>query len=144
MGNQGYALQQNEVVILKSEEVYHEKINIDELLLTNLNIIAVSSKGVFKKQINVQYFPIDQIKIFNGKAWAIIPEEDECLEIYFLNGQETFEFGSKKEAIKWADNINSLLAGERMVVKCTKCEASITGIRDHVVCCQYCDSEQRL
>ena len=112
-----YNLQQNEAVIMKSERVLYGgmlAVYSDELILTNLNIILIQ-KGTFGKTKNIRYFPTNQIKCFNGKAQAIVSKQQSGLpklEVYFHSGQESFGFEKKKEAEKWVDNINRLLAGE--------------------------------
>lgn len=103
-----YQLHPNEYIILKNDRINYR----DELILTNLNIILI--KGVFKSIKNSQYFPVNQIKVFNGKAQVIVYRDNrlrQLLEVYFLNGQEQFVFESKKEAEKWAYAINQLLTG---------------------------------
>jgi hypothetical protein len=112
-----YNLQSNESVIMKCERVLYGGMMTgytNELLLTNLNLILVK-KGLFGKTKNVQNFPVNQIKLFNEKAQAIVSKQQNGspkLEIYFQHGQESFGFESKREAEKLANNIICLLAGE--------------------------------
>ena len=114
-----YNLLPNESVIMKNENVYHGKIS-GELVLTNLNLIFVTTKGTFKKTNITQQYPVNQIKLFDGKAQAI-PGKKGDIDIYFLNGQESFSFWNKEtffsdkkaenEAINFANAINQLLTG---------------------------------
>lgn len=111
-------LNSNEVIILKSKNVAHEKklaVNTDELVLTNQNIIHIS-KGILGNTKNIRKFPINQIKSYNeepqvtmGKNRNGLPQ----LEIYFLNGHEYFSFQSlgKKEVMQWIRAIYKLKTG---------------------------------
>jgi len=117
-------LQPNESVVMKSDHVryitssgfmspYVDKYT-NELILTNLNIILVN-KSQFGKTKGVQYYPLNQIKVFDGKASALLSKQRSGLpqlEIYFMQGQEAFGFESKQEVLKWVSNINQLLVGK--------------------------------
>lgn len=115
-----YNLQPNESFVLNSEHVRHGKTN-GELILTNLNLVYTTSKGVFKTTYIHQLYPINQIKVFNGKAQAILGK-DGSIDIHFINGQESFEFWNndtlfsekkaEKEAGKWVSAINQLITGQ--------------------------------
>ncbi|MDN3451027.1 PH domain-containing protein [Planococcus sp. APC 3906] len=111
-------LMPNESIILKSKNVMHGGLMAnytDELILTNQNIIHVK-KGVFGNTKNVKKYPLNQIKIFNGKSQAILGKQrngSPQLEIYFLNGHEFFGFQSliKKEVVQWINAISKLVTG---------------------------------
>ena len=111
-----YNLQPNEFMIMNQNQVSHggRMANFTgELILTNLNIVLVS-KGAFGNTKGVQTFPLNQIKVFNGKAQVLLGKTRggyPQLDLYFLNGQESFGFQSKKEAVKWGANINKLITG---------------------------------
>lgn len=67
-----YNLQANEYVILKNNRVLHGGARAsytDELILTNLNIVLIK-KGIFNKVKNIQTYPVNQIKVFDGNAQA--------------------------------------------------------------------------
>lgn len=113
------SLQQNESIILQNDSVLHGggmASYTDELYLTNLNIIYVS-KGIFGKVKGIQKFPLNQVKVVNGQAQAILGKSSDNgspeLQIYFSNGQEAFQFqsGGKKEILKWVNNISQILTG---------------------------------
>ncbi|WP_341201115.1 hypothetical protein [Planomicrobium okeanokoites] len=111
-------LMPNESIILKSEKVAHGgllAINTDELILTNQNIIHVK-KGVFGNTKNVEKYPVNQIKIFNGEPQAILGKQrngSPQLEIYFLTGHECFRFQSltNREVVRWTNAISNLIRG---------------------------------
>ena len=117
-GEVGYALQPNEVVILKDENVKHGGSSYtDELILTNLNLLVVK-KGMFGRSKGVLTFPLDQIKVYDGQAQAVIGKAvngTAALEVYFLNGQERFGFqsGGKKKVTEWIVRINEIVTGEK-------------------------------
>jgi hypothetical protein len=93
----------------------------DELILTNLNLVLIE-KGVFGKVKSTQTFPVNQIKVFNGQAQAILGKQSSGapkLDVYFLNGQENFGFESKRDVIKWIKNINALVSGNEIDIDST-------------------------
>lgn len=113
-----YNLKSNESLILKADRVVHcnsKSNNFSELLLTNLHIVLIASKGIFGNNKSVQTFPIKQIKIFNGQAQVKLGKQrngSPQIEVFFLHSQETFGFEKKKEAMNWIDNISQLLTGK--------------------------------
>ena len=114
-----YNLQPNEVVLLKDESVMHGGFlsgYTDELILTNLNLVLLK-KGMFGNSKGVLTFPINQIKVYNQQAQAVIgnaPNRTDLLEVYFLNGQEKFSFqsGGKKKLNEWIAKINQVVTGQ--------------------------------
>lgn len=113
-----YNLQPNEVVFLKDESVAHGgpfAVYTDELILTNLNLVLVK-KGMFGKAKGVLTFPVNQIKVHNQQAQATIGKATNgtnVLEVYFLNGQEKFNFqsGGRKKILTWIAKINQAATG---------------------------------
>ena len=103
----------NESIVLKEACVAHGgvmAIYTDELILTNLNVICIN-KGMFGNTKNVFYYPLNQLKQYNGKAQAIsgkLSNGTDALELYFVNGVETFNFQSdnKKNIKKWIKAIS--------------------------------------
>lgn len=94
-----YNLEPSESILIQSISVLCEGDGLmpgytDELILTNMNIIHVS-KGIFGNTKRVQKYPLNQVKIINGEAQAIMGKSTNGtpnLQIYFLNGQVTFKF----------------------------------------------------
>lgn len=115
-----YNLQSNESFILNNEHVSHNN-SSGELILTTLNLVYISTKGLFRKTHSAHQYPISQIRVSNGKAQAIMGKNGK-IDIYFINGQESFKFWNneplfsekkaEKEAAKWANAINQLLSGQ--------------------------------
>jgi hypothetical protein len=116
-----YNLQPNEAFILSSEHVYSGK-SSGELILTNLNLIfLIEKRGMFKTTYIPQIYPVNQIKVFNGKA-QVVAGKNGNIDIFFINGQESFRFGDdgalfggkkgEKEAAKWVAAVNQLITGQ--------------------------------
>lgn len=115
-----YGLQPNEVMLLKEVGVAHGgllSVYTDELILTSLNLVLVK-KGMFGNSKGVQTFPINQIKVHNQQAQAVLakaPNGMDALDVYFLNGQEQFRFqtGGKRKIIEWVAKINEAATGQK-------------------------------
>lgn len=124
-----YNLRSDEVVIIKHNRIARGGIMAsysDELILTNLHLILIS-KSIFGKVKNTSRFPVDEIKVFNGKAQTILGKRANGtpqLEVYFTNGQEFFGFESKKVVKDWIKAINQLVSGQ---------DAAIGGFDDRTI-----------
>ena len=124
MAKAEYSLAPNESVIMKSDLVYSGKTR-GELILTNLYLVYITAKGTFKTTYATQRYPVNQIKVFNGKAQALHGKGGN-VDIYFMNGQVSFTFLSnetffsekkaEQEAVKWVNAINQLLTGESVEI----------------------------
>ena len=133
MAKAEYNLSPNEAIVMKSENVYRGKTS-GELILTNLYLVHITGKGVVKTTYTTQRFPINQIKVFNGKAQAILGEKGN-IDIYFISGQESFRFvnsdtlfsekKAEKEAENWVNAINQLVLGEDITVDASATTATI-------------------
>jgi hypothetical protein len=66
-----------------------------------------------------QTFPVNQIKVYNGRAHALMKSSgtSEVLEVFFLHGEEEFQFssGGKKKIQTWIGKINEAVTGEPAV-----------------------------
>jgi hypothetical protein len=113
-----YNLQPHEVVLLKEDNVAHGgtfSSHTDELILTNLNLVLIK-KGLFGNRKGVLVFPVNQIKVHEGGAQALLGKTTRgtaALEVYFLNGQESFAFqgGGKRKILTWTTRINQAVTG---------------------------------
>jgi hypothetical protein len=190
----------------------------NEIMLTNLNFVWTSVVFFgFRKEIHK--YPLDQIKVFNGRTQVFLGEHIEnkspVLEVYFTNGQvESFGFQvsekeAKKEIWKWIKAINVAVTGnelddeeevkpddslfgrlreigtqlketffappktergakpsvvksanpepikpesvtpkpatsEKVDKKCGICGAPVSGLKDEIVQCPFCDADQQL
>ena len=106
-----------EAVILKEIGVVHGNgaLCTDELILTNLNIIHIS-KGMFGKIKKISHFPVNQIKLYNGKPQVImgkLPNGIKTLDVYFNNGNESFHFktSNTRTINKWINAISNVFVG---------------------------------
>lgn len=115
---EGYQLQPNEAFIMETEHVIHEssKRDLVTLVLTSQNIVAIKTKGLFKKTYLVAVYPINQIKVFNEQAQAIVNKSKGSsyteLRVFFTFGLEVFSFEKKIDAKQWAKGINQLVTGD--------------------------------
>jgi hypothetical protein len=116
-----YNLEPNESILIQSTGVLRETGNLlmkgytDELILTNMNIIWIS-KGMFGNTKGVQKYPLNQVKVINGEAQAFVGKSSNGmpnLQVYFINGQEVFQFQSfkKRGVAKWVNEISKVLTG---------------------------------
>jgi hypothetical protein len=113
----GYDLQPGESVVHKHDRVRHGggfgSSYTDELILTSQNLVLVK-KGVFGNSKGIQVFPLNQIKVFQGHAQALVGKQRggiPALDVYFQNGTEQFGFEGKKEATFWSQKINEVITG---------------------------------
>ena len=110
-------LQQNEAIVIQNTSVRIDdkgSSRSGELYLTNLNIYYVA-KGMFGNIKGIQKYPLNQLKIVDGKAAAICGKSsadgDSRLQLFFVGGQQSFEFTNdgKKEIYRWIDQICQIL-----------------------------------
>lgn len=85
----------------------------DALILTSKNLV-LEKNGIRRRSRGVHVFPLNQIKLYEdapqvrvGRFWNGTP----ALEVYFLNGQETFGFERAYDAARWVQSINQLITG---------------------------------
>ncbi|WP_154604766.1 MULTISPECIES: hypothetical protein [Arthrobacter] len=78
----------------------------DELVLSSQNIILIS-KGMLGNTKGIEYFELNTIKNIGGKPQAIA--SGPKLDVYFLKGQDSFGFKTRREAKAWANSISKLL-----------------------------------
>jgi hypothetical protein len=112
----GYNLQPGEAFVHKNDQVLHggswANYN-DELILTSQNLVLFK-KGAFGKTKGIQVFPLNQIRVFQGHAQAIVGRQQNgrpALDVYFQNGNEQFGFMSTKEATFWSQKIDEVITG---------------------------------
>jgi hypothetical protein len=118
-----YELLPNEAVLIKDDRVYRERTSSRErgssidLILTNLNLVLVSTNtGFFKTTTETETFPINQIKVHNGQAQALLSKSGskDVLDVYFIHGHEQFSFpnGGKRTIQTWIGKINEAVTGQ--------------------------------
>jgi len=112
----GYNLQPGECFVHKHDRVLHGGAYLDELILTSQSLVLLKTvrKGWFGSEQVIQVFPLNQIKIFQGHAQALVGKRQNgspALDVYFQNGTEQFGFMSKKDATFWSQKINEVVTG---------------------------------
>ncbi len=134
-----YELDIDEGILLQStelERIGKEELSLDEMVLTNKNIICVyeKSNGLFKQSdMIVEKLPLSTIKVVNGKVQASLYDDDEYgkgLRIWFKDGHREhilFSSSPKKEIPFWVDAISEAITGEPAVKEAPKKKASILG-----------------
>lgn len=113
----------DEGIVLQATEVERygiKELSLDEMVLTNKNIICVYEKstGLFSKpeQI-VEKIPLSTIKVANGQAQVMVHDSDDYgkgLQVLFISGhREHFIFSDspKKTMPVWINEINRILVG---------------------------------
>lgn len=129
-------LEMDEEIILQSTEVERygsNEVSLDEMVLTNKNIICVYDKstGLFSKpETIVERIPLSNIRVVNGKVQAMMFDNDDYgmgLQIFFKNGQrEHFVFyDEKKELPRWEKKVCSLIGEVDVSAKAPIDEPSI-------------------
>lgn len=118
-----YILHRDEAVILKEDSVYHPAKGLNpgrfELVLTTKKLVLIKITGLgLRRSVTpkeVRIFPLSQIRLFNGQAQVALVNRTQ-VEIYFLNGPETFRFYLNKVAANWVEQINLLATGRESEV----------------------------
>lgn len=125
------ALEINEGIILQATDVERyglKKLNLDEIILTNKNIICVYEKSndpSSKSETVVEKIPLSTIRIVNNKVQVMIfdnKDSGEGLQVVFISGhREQFVFSkkSKNTMLIWINEINRILTGEPIQTEAT-------------------------
>jgi hypothetical protein len=111
----GYNLQPGEAFVYKHVGVRHGGAYLDELILTSQRLVLLKTvkKGLFGSEQVIQILPLSQIKVFQGRAQALLGDQPNgsTLDVYFQNGIEHFGFTNKNEATFWSQKINEVITG---------------------------------
>lgn len=112
-----YSLQPNESVLYKGDVHLVNENGYTQLLLTNLNFVFITkTKKIFaKEQVEVEAYPIGDIKIYNEIPQ--IKQNDHSVEIYLTTTEKKLNFLSKHEAHKFVNATYELLTGKSMSVR---------------------------
>lgn len=111
---ENYTLQSNESVLYKGGcSLVNKSANV-ELVLTNLNLVFIKkTKKLFaKEEIEVEIYPVEEIKIYNGLPQ--IKQKDNIVEIFLTSGEIDVSFISKQEIRKFISKAYELLTGKTM------------------------------
>lgn len=118
-----YNLTPGEVVIMHSDHVVlhsgKERITLDELVLTNQNLILVNevSTSLFRSQRLLKRCSLDSIACPEGSPQAFLGKKknnDYVLQVVFEQESITLSFPTnpKREAKRWANAIKYAVVGE--------------------------------
>lgn len=104
-----------------------------QLVLTNLNVIFITRyKKLFsQEEVDVQSYPIENIKIYKGIPQ--VKSNAKTVEIYLKETEIEFEFESKKELNKFMSEINKLITGKTAFERnAEKVKGAISVVNDTV------------
>lgn len=117
-----YSLEPGEFAIMQTDEAslndeeYAE--DLDELILSNRNIIMVASKsvGLFKRASKTYKLPLERIACPDGTPQVMVLKKDDSYRVQVVFEAETisFEFDEdhKYTAERWADGIRRAAVGD--------------------------------
>ena len=83
-------------------------------MLTNLNLVfTIRTKKLFsKEEVNVETYPISEIKMYNNVPQ--IKQNGDMVTIFLISGEQFISFGSKTEAWKFVQHATDLLTGQTL------------------------------
>lgn len=114
---ENYILQENEVVLFKSESVNSTAVpkGSAQLILTNLYLVYIFKikLGFRKYETNVEKIQMDTIKIYNDKPQ--VKQHSNVVELYFSDSEHRITFDSFFTAKKFVKQINELASGKSVV-----------------------------
>lgn len=81
------------------------------IVLTNRNIIVVAFGSALQAKANVDYLPIHQIRVIDGRPSVRVESDGVTwdLEVYFSDAREIFKFQDEDECRIWAENLNMIV-----------------------------------
>lgn len=107
-----YTLQPSETVLYTGEITIGNRNSHSVLTLTNINfIIITTTKKLFAKdQVQVDTYPVEDVKIYNNTPQ--IKQKNNTVEVFLTRGELNFSFGSMFEARKFVSAALRLLTGK--------------------------------
>ena len=109
-----YALQPNEIILYQGNVSIEKRNGTVEMILTNLNLVLIITvrKFLAKAQVDVETYPIQEIKIYNNEPQ--IKQKNARVEIFLTSGEIAANFDSMFEAGKFVNSALRLLTGKTM------------------------------
>lgn len=109
-----YDLEQDEVVLYKGKISIPKQKGINELILTNYNFVLITTqKKLFtKEQVEVNTYPINEIKFYKGIPQVL--KKGHLIELYFLNDEVEFTFESGNECRRFVNAALNLLTNKTL------------------------------
>lgn len=109
-----YTLQPNETVLYQGNVSIEKRSGTVEMILTNLNLVFIitTRKFLAKSQVDVETYPVEEIKIYNNAPQ--IKQKNARVEIFLTGGEIVANFESMFEAGKFVNSALRLLTGKSM------------------------------
>jgi hypothetical protein len=114
-----YELGADEVVLYKGSVTPVGIKGETQLILTNLNIVFITEikKFLAKDEINVEVYPIEDIKIYKNVPQVKVVNDD-IVEIYLTTTEKEFKFSSVDEVEKFVQEVKELLIRKPLGTRC--------------------------
>ena len=130
---ENYALQPNESVLYSDNVCYNPGNVSAELILTNLNLVLITTtKKLFaKEQVQVKIYPVSEIKIYNDIPQ--IKQKDHWVEVFLRAGEVSISFDSAREAHKFVNTAWRLITGKSAVERGSDKVKKMVGLVDNAL-----------
>ena len=116
-----YELSVDEVVLYKGNVIPLDTKGETQLILTNLNIVFITERKKFlaKDEIDVEVYPVDDIKIYKNIPQVKV-ENDNIVEIYLTRTEKELQFLNNDETKKFFREVKNLLIPKTKFEKCVE------------------------
>ena len=117
---ENYDLEKDEVVLYKGNVSLPKEKGLTQLILTNINFVLITRKKKLfsKEQVNVDIYPVNEIKYYKDIPQVI--KNGYNVELYLLDDEVSFEFDSKNEVRKFINATMTLLTNKSTLERNTK------------------------
>lgn len=128
-----YTLQPNESILYSGNVHLGNGYATVELALTNLNIVLITTtKKLFaKEQVQVDIYPVSEIKIYNDVPQ--IKQKEYRVEVFFTSGEIVISFLSAREAHKFVNAAYQLITGKTMAERGSDKVKAMVGLVDNAL-----------
>lgn len=129
----GYTLQPNESILYSGPVSFFAKNTKVECLLTNLNLVfVITAKKLFTKdQIQVDTYPVSEIKTYNDAPQ--IKHKGLIVDIFLTSGEVNMSFPTNREAQKFVNASWQLITGKSMAERGADKVKSMVGRIDNAL-----------
>ena len=123
-----YELNPDEAVLYKGDVTPVGEKGETQLILTNINIVFITERKRFlvKDEINVEVYPVGDIKIYKNIPQVKVVNDD-IVEIYLITQEKEFKFPSTDEVQKFIHEVNELLIPKPFVSRCVEKVKGVLG-----------------
>lgn len=128
-----YTLQPNETILYQGNVFIERRTATVEMMLTNHNLVFVitTRKFLSKSQLDVEVYPIEEIKIYNDIPQ--IKQKNNRVEIFLSYGEVVVLFTSMFEASKFVNAALHLLTGKTMAERSADKFKGAVGLVDNTL-----------